>query len=151
MVNLTKLIFRVFRYNGATYDQVGSDSNDVLVAALSVDQWNTITFSSTIANVVRGDLLACEIVHTDACQCVKSTSAMDEKDYGLLWEAASKVGAGQSFGNSSATGTVSMAPLMAAPVAVGIGTSIMSGSIGAASFITSSASLFTYWDDNAIE
>lgn len=125
--NLTSIKFKVFRYNGATWDQVGSDSNTILAAALSVGN-NTITFSSTIAGALVGDCLALEIEASGACSLgFSTTSITPANDYILSLNDADSSGAAVSWGASYTGQSPQFYALMDSPIVVIAGDSFAAG------------------------
>jgi len=133
--NLTSLVFRAWRYNGATWDQVGSDSDTQ--SGPFVAGWNTFTFANPIIGVRAGDSLGLTAVGTDSVY-VKTYESAAAQDYAMLWtNNVSVSGSGVTWGTTTANYSIWCEAYMQSPIFIGIGDSLMAGSPGMHSMLAS--------------
>ena len=120
------ITFRIFRWDGSAWDQVGSDSNATNMNTLNVGAWNTIAFSSTIAGALPGDVLAVHLAN-GATTTLLGVNVTGSEDYTLPYAEGDITGADQTFGLELAGYSLGLEARMDSPVWVFCGDSIAGG------------------------
>jgi len=148
--NLVSIQFRVFRWNGATYDTVGS-SDVIPNASLSENALNTLTFSTPITGVLRGDLLGIEVITTDDWHGIGYSDDKDTfgaNNWTVSYSDGSISSAGITWGTTIADRAMMMNARMSPPVWMTAGDSFAAGHDLTLSFLESCP---TTWTDQNIE
>ena len=101
---VTTIIPRVFRYNGSTWDQVGSDGDTITGPWSTNDTWYTHTLASPIEGVRAGDCLALYAIATPTqFDFFGAVNGLDADDFDLLYAESNITGSAQTFGLSVAS------------------------------------------------
>ena len=146
--NLTSLQWKVFRWDGAAYDEVGA--SEVVAAGSLSTGGATHTLATPITDVLPGDFLAVVIIASGNFISFRGGSAEDAEDYILHYDESDVSGDGQTFASSLAGYSFACYVKMAPPILIGIGDSFMGGSSGFVSFLDSVPAAEA-WTDQDLE
>ena len=133
---VTAIIPRVFRYNGATWDQVGSDGDTITGPWSTNDTWYTHTLASPIEGVRAGDCLALYAIATPSqFDFFGAVNGLDADDFDLLYAESNITGSGQTFGLSVASTALMGTCKIQSPVIALAGDSFAAGKDVSNSFL----------------
>ncbi|MEK7458091.1 MAG: GDSL-type esterase/lipase family protein, partial [Patescibacteria group bacterium] len=138
LASTTNVTLRIWRFNGSTYDQVGTSGN--ILSSLTGGQFNTVTLSPGIS-VMEGDYVGIQITSTAGTQLVLSGSGD-----GHGWKYTDgMVGNNFNWDGSAAANngsTVAIETYMTSPQMIFIGDSIMAGHTAHYSFAEATATTY---------
>jgi lysophospholipase L1-like esterase len=140
--NLSSVVIRAWRKNGATYDLVGSTEN--ILSKITPNSINTIVFSQPIYGVTYGDYVSIRIIGTgSAGYLLYFYSATGSSGYYATNQTPSESGYDWESKTSYSDQSCGLELYMNSPRIIGIGDSIMSGALINRAFTVNSPVAFS--------
>lgn len=124
--DIASIQFRVFRYDGSTYDEV--DASEVIADTRLANGWNTLTLTSPIVSVLPGDFVAVVlVVDGNTAAEFAGVQGLDAEDWAVLYSDSDITGANQTFAETLTGYSLPIECQMAAPLTLCIGDAFASG------------------------